>query len=369
LSDWLRQYASADQVFNGGYVFRKEIIFMMKQTYLAAPVTLLCTVVILFSTSAYSAFNLEQDDIWVFTPLLGEQDRVYVPLGSEGRLDTRYECKKKRPSSGVISDEHCNYAVGWDASKPADKQNNQALTCTAQSGTETRTIPFNGQVMTIGAWQNVQFKRPNNNGLGSTPATSNKLITMAGSGWFSELYITATLPNTSGTAPKPLKVTCQMSLRTILYYSIINGGYHWATIDFGFSNPALVRTFYPQISAAFSVSRQTADIVKHRTRDEGIHIYKLDFSRTVWYQSRTLKHTFAYSDCGLASAYTTLHYDDSIPHTITGTNYNAFNPGITLNLATGTATRDPQFAYFRLRAKKSSAGTYNCSVTLTQTVE
>jgi hypothetical protein len=366
LSDRLRQYASAGQIFNGGYVFRKEIIYMMKQTYLAPPATLLCTVAMLFSAPAFSDMSsgMTSDDRWIFIPLLGEQDNTYVQLGGAGSLKARYECKNQRMSSGAISTLKCGYGVEWEDNHPRATPNKQVLTCTAKSGTETQTIPFNGQAMSIGAWQNVTFKRPSYNALGSlgsTPATSNMLRTMTGGSWWGELHIEATLSNTTGTAPKPLIVTCQLSKRTSSSGSIIDFG--------GFSYSPLVRTFYPQISAAFSVSRQTADIVKHRTREEGIHIYKLDFSRTVWYQSRTLKHTFAYSDCGLASAYTTLHYDNSIPHTITGSNYNTFNPGTTLNLATSTATRDPQFAYFRLRAKKNSAGTYNCSVTLTQTVQ
>lgn len=144
----------------------------------------------------------------------------------------------------------------------------------------------------------------------------------------------------------------------------------WDSSKYSQSNAPLTTTFRPQASAKFTVSRISEEKVSHRAKDEGIHIYKLDFGPTVWYSLRTLKHNFnfAANGCGLDSAWTSLHFDDSVPYTKTGSNYNDFNPGASLNLL-ATATRDPKFAYFRLRAKKSAGGEYNCNLTLTQTVE
>lgn len=228
------------------------------------------------------------------------------------------------------------------------------LSCSAISNSESKDVDFTGTT-TVGAWT---IQVHDNNGISPTGNTMKELYGTASG--VQHTYITpgfsATYTNTSGVAIKELKITCQL-----------NDYGSWTDFQGGFGPVTL--TFKPPAVATFTVSRQTASSVKHRVKDEGIHIYKLDFSGTVWYTSRKITHTFDKSTCELDSAWTTLHYDSDVPTVlIPGSNYDLFHPGTTLDLKTAK-TPDPKFAYYRLRAKRSSAGTYDCSATVTQTVD
>jgi hypothetical protein len=259
--------------------------------------------------------------------------------GNTANYGALFSCKM---SSGSGAAEYPCYQY------PNRVPKNVTINCTLTTGNLSKEVDFTDSTI-IGPWTVNTYDIYRGAGIRTT---SNSFRDIYRDNSHMAIDFTATYSNSNGVVVAPLVLSCGLSSQN--------------SSSIG-SDKSFTWTFKPPVSAEFSVSRQTPNIVKHRTREEGIHIYKLDFSRTLWYQSRSLKHTFDSSaaGCGLASAYATLHYDNSIPNTITGTNYNNFNPGVTLNLA----TKNPQIAYFRFRAKKSSAGTYNCSVTLTQTVQ
>ncbi len=284
---------------------------------------------------------------WYFAPVGGDTDKITVLPGNHQFLSVRYTCFQNNKFIGH-TEVSCGYPIEWDYDhKSANAYNKQQLTCTAVTNGITVNLDFSKSNVVIGAWT-LNYERGQYGNI-SKP-TSNQLLGIADIyGQYANLKIDATLSDESGVVLKPLVITCKADL---------------VPSD---KQLTLTRTFNPQLSALFTATRVTTETVSHRTKDEGIHIYKLDFGQTVWYTKRSLTHTFDYENCGLTTALTTLHYDDSPPLTLTE-NRNDFNPGSTLNLLT-TNTIDPKVAYYRLRAKKSTAGEYNCNATITQTVE
>lgn len=325
--------------------------------------TLTASAVVLFCglgfEPALASYYDHDSGPWAFFPI-AETGSVDVPPGRTTAVSNfRYTCYEDT-RGGSWYEHSCYKPIRWDGDHRSESgQNKQEITCQAVSGTESKNFPFNGTAQTIDAWT-LSAKR----GGGFTTdgeLDTKRLLSIfeirSSDNFYSEVRFSAGYTtDTPGVVVKPLVVTCTTALPS--WVSVNNPG-----------NAPLVRTFNPQASAEFSASRISAATVEHRAKDEGIHIYKLDFGKTVWSRSRTIKHTFdfAASGCGLDSAWSSLHFDEAIPWNKTGANYNDFNPGNTLNLQ-GTKTVDPKFAYFRLRAKKSAGGAYNCSVTLTQSV-
>lgn len=316
----------------------------------------LCTVAgMTMATPAVAEIMTDPYMWWMYFPVPGNQT-TSVTLGNAKTLEYKFYCKYSLDAWGEIECHDMEQTDSWYEVRT----NDQALECKAVSNGVTRVVPFDGNSLTVDKWSlelTNSHLRPIRSPLVREFYTNNQILFKA----------------TNNSAHKNLVVTCNLSARIRPDGPSIGRppGFPLPTTPEekpgypGF--PSVVLTFKPAISAEFSVVAPTTS-VSHRTKDEGIHIYKLDFSNTLWYNSRTIKYALNLQDCGLTSASATLHYDNSVPNQITGSNYDTLSRGTSFNLQTAR-TPNPSFAYFRLRAKRSSAGAYSCNATLTQSVD
>ncbi|HCD7554251.1 TPA: hypothetical protein ND482_004632, partial [Citrobacter farmeri] len=158
-----------------------------------------------------------------------------------------------------------------------------------------------------------------------------------GSSVLSALYLTATYDK--GTIVKTLDVKC--SLWNDPYLSVDT------QIDF---------SFIPPVSAGFKATASSTNKT-HRTKDAGEHIIDLDFADTVPYLTRKIKTSVNTTDtnCSIASVTGKLEYSTT-------------SKNITLGSFLDIKGDNPSSAKLKLSVKKDTAGTYKCTVTITQEV-
>ncbi|WP_368758792.1 hypothetical protein [Klebsiella oxytoca] len=221
---------------------------------------------------------------------------------------------------------------------------NVIINCTLTTGSLSKEVDFTNSTI-IGPWTVNTYDIYRGVGIRTTSNSFNDIYrdnsNMA-------IDFTATYSNTNGVPVAPLVLSCELS----------SSGSSSIGLDKSFT-----WTFKPPISAVFSASVITTNLT-HKTRDYGIHSFKFNFDDTIWYTSRTLKFS-ANKDaigCKLSEMTGALSYTKSTGGTVTDSAVNFNNTAVDLSID------NPGSATLKVKTKKSTAGTYSCSVTVTQTV-
>lgn len=205
--------------------------------------------------------------------------------------------------------------------------------CKIESNNKSGQIKFASQPTNFEGWVIKAFKQ------NTTTLTNEDFVKPLhdGSSVLSGFYLTATY--SKGTSVKKLDVNCYLW----------NDAYLSVDTEIDFS-------FIPPVSAGFKATASSTNKT-HRTKEAGEHIIDLDFADTVSYLSRKIKTSVNTSDtnCSIASVTGKLEY-------LTTTK------NITLGSYLDIKGDNPSSAKLKLSVKKNTAGTYKCTVTITQDV-
>lgn len=246
----------------------------------------------------------------------------FVNSGKTGTAFPYIECGTIR-STGSFTSRECTRAMN----------SKTKIGCAIESNNKTGYINFISQPTNFEGWVIKAYKQD------TTTLTNEEFVKPLhdGSSVLSGFYLTATYDK--GTSVKKLDVKC--NLWNDPYLSVDT------QIDF---------SFIPPVSAGFKATASSTNKT-HRTRDTGEHIIDLDFADTVPYLTRKIKASVNTTDtnCSIASVTGKLEYLTT-------------SKSITLGSYLDIKSDNPSSAKLKLSVKKETAGTYKCTVTITQEV-
>lgn len=216
------------------------------------------------------------------------------------------------------------------------------MKCSLRTGDRTSQFNFKGISSTLGGWTLGAYNQD------GSLITSDIVKDMdSGVNFSTSITLKALYTTGQGIVIKPLVVSCEL----------------WNNQYLVESSRRFEMTFIPPASASFSSTTLHSNL-SHRTKDYGAHTFKLDFSDTVWYESRKL--TFSSNKnatgCNLDEMLGAISYIKSNGNPIDKEGTNLINGTKDLK------SDNPSEIILHVWAKKTMAGQYNCNITITQTV-